>query len=143
MTKTFTLTTLTDDQDEEIEHLLLENYRWQIRQSHVETLRHFYKPEDRTCRDYTTPSSLDDDEENDDVYRWADDRQAEQVQLCIDALPLEQRAAISISIRNKESGHAVWKSGRAGEQHENYQDAKRRLLPMLENRQIMRRKTAA
>jgi hypothetical protein len=129
---------LTAGQDAEIEHLLLENYRWQIRQSHAETLKHFYRPEDHTCRGYTTPATvLDDDEDDDDVYRWADNRQAEEVQLCIDGLPLEQRAAISTSMRNKESGYSVWSSDRAGEQHANYQAAKRWLLPLLMGRQLL------
>jgi hypothetical protein len=129
---------LTADQDTEIEHLLLENYRWQIRQSHAETLKHFYRPEDHTCRGYTTPATvLDDDEDSDDVYRWADNRQAEEVQLCIDSLPLEQRAAISTSMRNKESGRSVGSGARAGEQHANYQAAKRRLLVFLSTRGLI------
>jgi len=136
---------LTADQDAEVEYLLLENYRWQIRQSHAETLKHFYRPEDHTCRGYTTPATvLDDDENSDDVYRWADNRQAEEVQMCIDSLPLEQRAAISTSMRNKESGRSVWSGARAGEQHANYQAAKRHLLAFLSARGLIgaRRTTA-
>jgi len=132
---------LTSEQDAEIEHLLLENYRWQIRQSHAETLKLFYRPEDHTCRGYQPPASEADDD--DDIYRWADDRQAEEVQLCIDALSLEQRAAISTSMRNKETGRYVWSNSRAGEQHANYRAAKRRLLPLLVGRQLLQSKAMA
>jgi hypothetical protein len=116
---------MTNDQDAQIEHLLRENYKWQMRQSVAETLHHYFRQADRTCRHYETPFNQDDEEA---AYDWADDRRAEQVQLCIDALPLEQRAAISTTMRNKESGRQVWSSSRAGEQHANYQMAKHRLL---------------
>ncbi|MEP9322365.1 hypothetical protein PPMP20_04380 [Paraburkholderia phymatum] len=127
---------MTRDQSEQIEELLLTWYRWQIRQSHAETLSHFYRPEDRTCRGYVTPSSADEDDEV--AYQWADDRQSEQVQLCVDMLRPEQRAAISTSMRNKESGRTVWSSARAGDQHATYQAAKERLLPMLLSRHLIK-----
>ncbi|KAK43630.1 hypothetical protein BG58_31375 [Caballeronia jiangsuensis] len=125
---------MTQDQDEQIEYLLLENYRWQIRQSHAATLAHFYRPADRTCRGYETPAGENDE---DDGYGWADDRQAEEVQMCIDALPLEQRAAVSTTMRNKECGRQVWSSVRAGDQHANYQAAKQRLLTMFIRRHLI------
>ncbi|MFP3428753.1 hypothetical protein SB781_03285 [Paraburkholderia sp. SIMBA_061] len=128
--------TMTLDQSQQIEELLLTWYRWQIRQSHAETLAHFYRPEDRTCRGYVTPCSLDEDDET--AYQWADDRQSEQVQLCVDMLAPEQRAAISTSMRNKESGRAVWSSCRVGDQHAQYQAAKERILPMLLSRQLVK-----
>lgn len=126
---------MTPDQSQEIEEILLIWYRWQIRQSHAATLSHFYSPEDRTCRRYVTPSSPD--EEGEDVYRLADDLQSEQVQLCVDRLAPEQRAAISVSLRNKECGRTVWSSGRAGDQHATYQAAKDRLLPMFVAQNLM------
>ncbi|WP_371879884.1 hypothetical protein [Caballeronia sp. S22] len=125
---------MTEVENEQIEHLLLENYRWQIRQSHAATLAHFYRPADRTCRGYETPAGEDDE---DDGYGWADDRQAEEVQMCIDALPLEQRAAVSTTMRNKECGRQVWSSMRAGDQHVAYQAAKQRLMPMFASRGLM------
>jgi hypothetical protein len=127
---------MTLDQSAQIEEILLEWYRWQIRQSHRETLSHFYRPEDRTCRRYETPSNADDDAEA--AYQWADDQRSEQVQLCVDVLPIEQRAAISVSMRNKESGRQVWSSVRAGDQHATYQVAKERLMPMFVARHIIR-----
>lgn len=132
---------MTREQSEQIEGLLSTWYRWQIRQSHAETLSHFYRPEDHTCRGYETPSNADDDAES--AYQWADDQQSEQVQLCIDTLTIEQRAAISTSQRNKECGRSVWSSGRAGAQHETYQLAKDRLFPMLCARQLVRTMEAA
>lgn len=127
---------MTREQSEQIEEMLLEWYRWQIRQSHRETLAHFYRPEDRTCRGYETPANAEEDAE--DAYQWADDQQSEQVQLCVDALPAEQRAAISASMRNKEAGYQVWSNGRAGDQHATYQAAKERLFPMFVARHLIR-----
>ena len=132
---------MTLDQSEQIEELLLEWYRWQIRQSHAATLAHFYRPEDRTCRGYQSPSNADDDAAS--AYQWADDQHSEQVQLCVDALPLEQRAAISTSMRNKECGFGVWRSARAGAQHEIYQAAKERIQPMFVTRGLIRVEVAA
>ncbi|HIE4193335.1 MULTISPECIES: hypothetical protein [Burkholderia] len=121
--------TMTPDQSQQIEELLLTWYRWQIRQSHAEQLAHFYRPEDRTCRGYETPMS--DVELDEQAEQWVEDQQAEQIQLCIDLLPAEQRAAISVSMRNKECGRDVWSNTRAGDQHASYQAGKAALLPML------------
>lgn len=126
---------MTREQSDQIEQLLRDWYRWQIRQSHAETLAHFYRPTDMTCRGYVTPSC---DEDEDNVYQWADDAQSEQVQLCVDELTVEQRAAVSTSMRNKECGATVWSSIRAGAWHTTYQDAKEALLPMLLFRHLLR-----
>lgn len=126
---------MTRDESEQIEELLLAWYRWQIRQSHADILAHFYRPEDRTCRLYETP--MTDDELAEAAEQWADDRRSEQVQLCIDQLSIEERAAISTSMRNKECGRDVWRSGRAGDQHVTYQAAKERVLPMLAVRHLI------
>ncbi|OXS92644.1 hypothetical protein [Pandoraea apista] len=125
---------MTRDQSDQIEQLLRSWYRWQIRQSHAETLSHFYRPTDMSCRGYVTPEGVDDPDE---AYQWADDSESEQVQLCVDLLAIEQRAAISVSMRNKECGAQVWRSGRAGAQHETYQAAKAALLPLLLSRQLL------
>jgi hypothetical protein len=130
---------MTSDQSAQIEELLSTWYGWQIRQSHAETLAHFYKPLDHTCKGYQTPLNDDDSERG---YRWADDQQSEQVQLCIDTLIPAQRAAISTSMRNKHSGSFVWSSGRAGDQHVTYQEAKERLLPMLTSRHLIKAQEA-
>jgi hypothetical protein len=125
---------MTDGQSKQIEELLLTWYDWQIRQSLAEVERH-RSHESRTCREYVTPAGADDDEI---VYQWADSRQSEQVQLCIDLLPIEQRAAISVSMRNKVCGRNVWSSCRAGDQHATYQAAKDTLLRMFLSRHMIR-----
>lgn len=138
---------MTPDQSQQIEELLLTWYRWQIRQSHAETLAHFYRPEDRTCRGYVTPTT--DEEDDEDAYQWADDRQSEQVQLCIDQLTVQQRAAISVSMQykefggdcrelNRECGADVWSNGRIGYRHVVYQAAKDTLLPMFVARHLIK-----
>lgn len=129
-------TSMTLDQSAQIEELLSNWYGWQIRQSHAEILSHFYRPEDRTCRGYVAPTSSEEDDDGRD--RAIEDPQSEQVQLCVDMLTGDQRAAISTSMRNKESGFGVWTSGRAGDQHETYQAAKERLLPMLMARDLIK-----
>ncbi|MDN7540240.1 hypothetical protein [Burkholderia cenocepacia] len=121
--------TMTPDQSQQIEELLLTWYRWQIRQSDAERRAHWYRADDRTCREYETP--MNEVEIDERAEGWVDDQIAEQVQLCIDLLPVEQRAAISVSLRNKECGCAVWRNARAGDQHASYQAGKAALLPML------------
>ncbi|MDN7763000.1 MULTISPECIES: hypothetical protein [Burkholderia cepacia complex] len=127
---------MTPDQSQQIEELLLTWYRWQIRQSHAEQLAHFYRPEDRTCREYETP--MNEVELDERAEQWAEDQQAEQVQLCIDLLPVMQRAAISVSMRNKECGGSVWSSARVALQHVSYQAGKAALLPMFIQRGLVR-----
>ena len=126
---------MTRDQSEQIEKLLLNWYRWQIRQSHADMLAHYYRPEDRTCREYETP--MTEEERDEEAQEWADDQQSTQVQQCIDALPPEQRAAISTSMRNKLCERPVWSTSRAGDGHATYQAAKQHLLPMFVARDLM------
>ncbi|AOK33948.1 hypothetical protein [Burkholderia cenocepacia] len=143
---------MTPDQSQQIEELLLTWYRWQIRQSHAAILSHSYRPEDRTCRGYVTPTT--DEEDDEEAYQWADDRQSEQVQLCIDQLTVQQRAAISKSMQfkefggdcrelNKECGADVWSNGRLGHRHVIYQAAKEVLLPMFMGRHLIKVAEAA
>jgi hypothetical protein len=132
---------MTLEDSEQIEDLLRTWFRWQIRQSHAEILSHFYRSEDMTCKRYQAPRSAIDDDE--DAYQWADDQQSQQVQLCVDALTIEQRAAISVSLRNKECGVSVWSSGRVGDQHAVYQAAKVALLPLLLARHLIRTEAIA
>ncbi|RQQ64444.1 hypothetical protein DF021_06115 [Burkholderia stagnalis] len=53
-------------------------------------------------------------------------------------LAAEQRAAISVSMRNKECGANVWSNARAGAQHATYQAAKAALLPMLISKHLIK-----
>ncbi|WP_157687268.1 hypothetical protein [Burkholderia lata] len=111
-------------------------YRWQIRQSHAVQLAHFYRLEDRTCRGYETPMS--DEELDEQADEWVENQMSEQVQLCVDQLTIEQRAAVSVSMRNKECGASVWSNGRAGAQHATYQDAKVALLPIFMTKHLIK-----
>lgn len=135
-------TNMTQDQSQQIEELLLNWYRWQRCQSHAELLAHYYRPEDRTCRNYETPTSSDD--LADEAYDWVDDQLAAQVDTVMDdlsnrrLLTAEMRAAISATMRNKECGHAVWGSARAGDRHATYQAAKECMLPLLLARRLVK-----
>lgn len=132
---------MTQDQSDEVEHLLCTWFAWQCRQSVAMHAKMYYRPEDMTCRQYETPQSAQDDDE--DAYQWADDRQSEQVQLCVDELSAEQRAAISTNMRIKESGAQVWRSSRVADQHAIYQVAKENLFPMLRARHLIQMLEAA
>ncbi|MDN7917644.1 hypothetical protein QZM99_06020 [Burkholderia gladioli] len=134
MTNVERLTTMTESESEQIEELLREWYRWQIRQSHAITLSHYFRTGDLTCQGYVTPTSMEDEE---DPYRTADDAQSEQVQLCVSELTVEQRAAISTSMRNKECGATVWSTIRARAWHATYLAAKDALLPMFVRRRLL------
>ncbi|ABB11152.1 hypothetical protein Bcep18194_B1038 [Burkholderia lata] len=127
---------MTPDQSQQIEELLMTWYRWQIRQSHAVQLAHFYRLEDRTCRGYETPMS--DEELDEQADEWVENQMSEQVQLCVDQLTIEQRAAVSVSMRNKECGASVWSNGRAGAQHATYQDAKVALLPIFMTKHLIK-----
>lgn len=123
---------------EQIEELLSVWYRWQCRQSVAMHAAHYYRPADHTCRRYETPTSEIEDDEAAEM--WSENQTGEQVQLCIDQLPFEQRAAISNSLRNKEAGYSVWRNREmpTAEWHYVYQAAKTRILPMLVSRGLVR-----
>lgn len=133
---------MTLEQSQQIEELLLNWYRWQICQSNAELLAHYYRPEDRTCRGYET--RVDQDELTEEAYDWVDDQLAAQIDTVMDdlshhgTLTAEMRAAISTSMRNKESGHKVWSSPRVLGQHHVYQSAKLALPPMLLSRHLIK-----
>lgn len=132
---------MTLDESDHVEELLQAWFQWQCRQSVAMHAKMYYRPADMTCRQYATPTTCDEDDES--AYEWADNQQSEQVQLCVDQLPIEQRAAISTSLRNKESGAQVWRSGRVGDQHAVYQKAKQNLLPLLRARHLIQMLEAA
>lgn len=132
---------MTLDESDQIEHLLRTWFEWQCRQSIAMHAKMFYRPFDATCRQSVTQRTCDEDDEA--AYTWADDQQSEQVQLCVDELSIEQRAAISTSMRNKASDASVWRSVRVGDQHAVYQDAKAALFPMLVARHLIRVVAAA
>jgi len=88
-----------------------------------------------------------------DVYDDADDQDAkinryiaEQVDVCLSTLPVEQRAAVGIHTKNKDTGNAVWRNPRCPmtpeQQHVAYQAAKATLLPMLRKRDLVKAQAA-
>ena len=127
--------TMTQDQSEQIEELLREWHHWQDG----------YRPAlggprcDPTCRDYRSGDRFLTAREKAEI---ADEKmrkmRSEQVDVCVDALTWQQRAAIHTSMRNKQCGHSVWSTGEAGDRHEIYQQAKEALLPMLMKRQLIK-----
>lgn len=129
---------MDQNHSEQIEELLSVWYRWQCRQSVAMHAAHYYRPADHTCRQYETPTSEVEDDEAVDL--WAENQTGEQVQLCIDQLPFEQRAAVSNSLRNKELGYMVWRNRveTTADLHYAYQAAKVRIWPMLVGRGLVR-----
>jgi hypothetical protein len=132
---------MTLEESDKVEHLLRTWFEWQCRQSIAMHAKMYYRPVDATCRQSITQRTCDEDDEA--AYQWADDQESEQVQLCVDELTIEQRAAISTSMRNKASDASVWRSVRVGEQHYVYQEAKEAILPMLVARHLIRIEEAA
>lgn len=66
--------------------------------------------------------------------------QAEQVELCIDALRWQLRAAVGIHAGNKAAGACVFRNPRLTpqQQHAAYQEAKAELLPLLRRRGLVK-----
>ncbi|MGI4812121.1 MAG: hypothetical protein ACRYG5_09820 [Janthinobacterium lividum] len=133
---------MTSNESAEVEDLLLEWYRWQERQSVAEVLAHWYDAADGTCREHEAEYP-DSDGDSDRSEAWILASKGEQVQLCVDELPVTQRAALQVTLRNKSLGVAVWSNGRAGDAHANYQAAKCALLPMLRAKRLIRSEDSA
>ncbi|TCG09343.1 hypothetical protein BZM27_05950 [Paraburkholderia steynii] len=131
---------MTQEQSDEVEHLLRTWFEWQCRQSIAMHAKMYYRPADSMGRQSITNRTCEEDDEV--AYQWADDQQSEQVQLCVDELTIDQRAAISTSMRNKASDASVWRSVRVGDQHAVYQSAKSDLIPMLAARHLIRMEMA-
>lgn len=128
---------MTLDESQQIEDLLQTWYGWQESQSVADVLTHWFRREDHTCRGYVTPQSTEDQEEANEA--WIDAARSEQVQLCVDELPIELRAAIQITMMIKASGGvAVWRSNRVDDRHRSYQAAKHALWPMMLARDLVK-----
>lgn len=119
---------MTQDDSLLVEELLLAWHRWQDS----------YKPAlglprcDPTCRDCEIPSTNQTSAERAeavDAKIWK--RNSEAVDVCVDALSWQQRAAIQTSMRNKHAGFEVFKNPRfaPAEIHYLYQSAKEDLYP--------------
>ncbi|NOV28023.1 hypothetical protein E5S69_31550 [Cupriavidus necator] len=134
---------MTQDESAQIEDLLLTWYAWQQRESFREVRGMWYPAQDQTCKQYRSGDAwaAENDQYEADETKL-EDLQSEIIQLCIDSLTVEQRAAIQISMCNK-TGPAVWRSNRVEDQHREYQAAKLALLPALRSRGMIKAELAA
>jgi hypothetical protein len=133
---------MTLDESNQIEELLSGWYAWQAS----------YTPNlgagrvDPSCRGFAEKDRyMDIDERTEAADRRAHAKQAEQIELCVDALPWQQRAAIQTHMRNKVSGVQVWSNARLDveQMHVLYQEAKFSLLPALRRRGLIKETAAA
>lgn len=127
---------LTAEQSAEIEELLKIWYDWNRMYSPA-----LGAPRAAPYARDTEPSRGDN---VDDYSEIVDERInaeiADTVEWCIDALPHQRyRSAIGLTMANKH-GPAVFRSNRYNteERHEQYQEAKRLLMPLLRRRELMR-----
>jgi hypothetical protein len=135
---------MTHDESAQIEELLLTWYAWQERESFREVRGMWYPPQDQTCKQYRSGDAwaAENDQHEADETKL-EDLQSEIIQLCIDSLTVEQRAAIQISMCNKVVGAAVFRSNRVEDQHYTYKKAKLALLPSLRKRGLIKVEAAA
>lgn len=128
---------MTLDQSEQVETLLLEWHRWQDA----------YRPAlggsrcDATCRGFQISKQLMTPAERAaeaDAKIWK--ANSEQVDLCVDRLTWQHRAAVQTSMQNKRSNAAVWRNARLSseESHALYQDSKELLFPMFDARGLIK-----
>ena len=136
---------MTVDESNQIEELLGEWYAWQA--GYTPGLG--YGRVDPTCRGFSeSDRAVTADERAEEADRKAAKKRAEQVDVCIDALTWQERAAIQrhmkarrIGSMNRGCGAQVWSDPRAftlAEAHANYQDAKKALFPRLMARGLLR-----
>jgi len=136
---------MTIDESNQIEALLGEWYDWQA--GYVPSLS--YGRVDPSCRGFSEDErTLTADERSEEADRKAAKKRAEQVDVCVDALTWQERAAIQrhmkakrIGAMNRECGAQVWSNPRASDlsdAHGNYQGAKAALYPRLKRRGLLR-----
>jgi hypothetical protein len=128
---------MTLDESGQVETLLLEWHRWQDT----------YRPAlsggrcDATCRGYQISKQLMTPAERAaqaDMKIWK--ANSEAVDVCVDTLSWQMRAAIQVSMKNKRSGASVWSNPRIPmeESHALYQDAKEVLFPKFDARGLIK-----
>ncbi len=117
---------MTEAEREELEELLMTWYRWA--KAYREHLG--YRRVAPGFRDVSDQDGYGDDDETDARLNR---HVAAQVDACLEALPLDLRAAVGISLRNKDAPQQVFRNPRCSpeEQQRRYQEAQCRLLPML------------
>ncbi|MBN3747115.1 hypothetical protein LGM58_08490 [Burkholderia contaminans] len=137
---------MTIDESNQIEELLDEWYDWQA--GYVPSLG--YGRVDPSCRGFSeSERALTADERSEEADRKAAKRRAELVDLCIDALPWQERAAIqrhmkakTVDAMNRACAASVWHDSRIHGQrdmHELYQQAKRSICMPLRRRGMLSR----
>lgn len=133
---------MTQDESNQVEDLLIGWHRWQD----------CYSPQlgmprcSPTCREYEIPSAkLTDQERSEIVDMKVWKRNGESVDVCVDSLTWQQRAAIQTNMRNKRAGYEVFKSPRFTECeiHYLYQSAKDDLFPKFVTRGLIKVMEAA
>lgn len=133
---------MTPDESAQIEELLLAWYAWQASWSPALGTGRAAP----ICRHFSASRQwLDQDERREIEERAAAKLQAEQVDVCVSNLSdWRHRAAIQVSMKNKTTGAAVFRSPRLeGRDHEFYQAAKAALLPALRKRSLIKYAEAA
>ncbi|WP_244110443.1 hypothetical protein [Burkholderia ambifaria] len=135
---------MTIDESNQIEALFDEWYAWQA--GYVPSLG--YGRVDPSCRGFSeSERALTADERAEEADRKAAERRAEQVDLCIDSLSWQERAAIqrhmkakTVAAMNRACAASVWHDARAYGQpdiHELYQQAKRSICMTLRRRGML------
>lgn len=127
---------MTQDESEQVETLLLEWHRWQAS----------YQPAlgvprcDPTCRGYRSNYSMTDQERSEQVDAKIWKENSETVDVLVDELTWQHRAALQTSLKNKRLGFSVWSNARISqeESHDLYQEAKTILLPKFVARGLVR-----
>lgn len=124
---------MTRDESEQIEELLLTWYYWA--QAHREQLGY-----SRVSPGFQYADSSDVHEDDEDRDARLNRLVAEQVDACLNGLPVELRAAVGLHTANRAAGADVYRNPRcsAEEQHRRYQEAKLQLLPLLRRRDLVK-----
>lgn len=141
---------MTIDESNQIEELLDEWYDWQA--GYVPSLG--YGRVDPSCRGFSEDDRTSTaDERSEEADRKAAKKRAEQVDVCVDALPWQERAAIQrhmkakrIGAMNKACGVRVWSNPRdleLSDTHASYQAAKESLYPRVMTRGLLKAPHAA
>ncbi|RQZ60969.1 hypothetical protein [Burkholderia sp. Bp9004] len=135
---------MTIDESNQIEELLGEWYDWQA--GYVPSLG--YGRIDPSCRGFSEDErTLTSDERSEEADRKAAKKRAEQVDVCVDALTWQERAAIQrhmkakrIGAMNAACGATVWSNPRGldlSDVHASYQAAKAQLYLHVERRGLL------
>ena len=123
---------MTKDESEQLEELLMTWYHWA--KAHREHLGH-----SRVAPGFQGVSDMDAYGDDDDTDAKLNRYVAEQVDVCLSTLPVDLRAAVGISLRNKDVPNQVFRNPRCTleEQQRRYQEAKERLGPMFKRRSLI------